>query len=73
MQLPSATDPHLSRPGRVQEECEQGRRGELRKPTYLRAEGARSQVAVGETVILLTPPSPSLLKHLIKGEGGAAE
>ena len=31
-------------------------------------------LAVGESsVILLTPPSPSLLKHLIKAEGGAAE
>ena len=33
----------------------------------------RWHLAVGETVILLTPPSPSLLKHLLKGEGGAAE
>ena len=33
----------------------------------------QSSVAVGETVILLTPPSPSLLKYLLKGEGGAAE
>jgi hypothetical protein len=27
----------------VRQECERGRSGELRKPTYLRAEGARSQ------------------------------
>jgi hypothetical protein len=27
----------------VLKECERGRSGELRKPTYLRAEGARSQ------------------------------
>ena len=27
------------------------------------------RLAVGETVILLTPPSPSLLKYLLKGEG----
>ena len=27
------------------------------------------RLAVGETFILLTPPSPSLLKHLLKGEG----
>ena len=26
-------------------------------------------VAIDETVILLIPPSPSLLKHLLKGEG----
>ena len=32
--------------------------------------GART-IAVGDsTVILLTPPSPSILKHLLKGEGG---
>ena len=30
-------------------------------------------LAVGETVILLHPRSSSLLKHLLKGEGGAAE
>ena len=29
--------------------------------------------AVGETVILLTPPVSSILKHLLKGEGGAEE
>ena len=30
--------------------------------------------AVGESsVILLTPPSPSVLKHRLKAEGGAAE
>ena len=34
---------------------------------------ARARVAIGETVISLTPPSPSPLKHLLKGEGGAAE
>ena len=33
----------------------------------------RCSLAVGETVIALTPPSPSLLKNLLKGEGGAAE
>ena len=32
-----------------------------------------ARLAVGETVILLAPPSPPLLKHLLKGEGGAAE
>ena len=31
------------------------------------------RLCVGETVILLTSPSPSILKHLLKGEGGAAE
>ena len=30
-------------------------------------------LAVGETVILLTYPPPSLLKRLLQGEGGAAE
>ena len=29
--------------------------------------------AVGQTVILLTPPSPSLLKHLLQVERIAAE
>ena len=33
---------------------------------------ASKSLAVGETVILLTPPSPSLLKHLLKGEEDAA-
>ena len=33
--------------------------------------GAASQVAVGETVILMAPPCLSLLKHLLKVEGGA--
>ena len=27
-------------------------------------------LVVGETVVLLTPPSPSLSKHLLKGVGG---
>ena len=30
-------------------------------------------LAVGESVILTTPPFPSPLKHLQKGEGGEAE
>ena len=30
-------------------------------------------LAVGETVILMTPPCLSLLKHLINVEGGAVE
>ena len=30
-------------------------------------------IAVGETVIFADIPSPSLLKHLLEGEGGAAE
>ena len=34
--------------------------------------GGRGAAAVGETVILLTL-SPSLLKHLLKVEGGGAE
>ena len=34
---------------------------------------SRVQLAVGETVTLMTPPFPSLLKHLLKIEGGAAE
>ena len=36
---------------------------------------ARSSLAVGETVILMTPPFISLLKHLlnVEGAGGAAE
>ena len=33
----------------------------------------RSRLAVGETVIFAGTPSPSILKHLLKGEGGAAE
>ena len=33
----------------------------------------RSSLAVGDTVILLTTPSASLLKHLLKVKGGAAE
>ena len=34
----------------------------------------RAKLAVGESsVILLTPPSPSLLNRLLKGEGGAAK
>ena len=32
-----------------------------------------SHLAVGETVIFLTPPLHPLLTHLLKGEGGAAE
>ena len=36
------------------------------------APGDRS-LAVGETVILLTLPSPSLLKHLLKGDGGVQQ
>ena len=32
-----------------------------------------SHLTVGETVILLTTPSPSASKHLLNGEGGAAE
>ena len=31
------------------------------------------RLAIDETVTLLTPPSSSLLKHLLKVEGGAAE
>ena len=33
----------------------------------------RGQVAGGETVILLSSPSPSILKHLLRVEGGAAK
>ena len=33
----------------------------------------RAPLAVGGTAISLTPPSRSLLKHLLQGEGGAAE
>ena len=32
-----------------------------------------AEIAVGETVIFLAPLSPSLLKRLLKGEGGPAE
>ena len=28
-----------------------------------------AMLAVAETVILLTPPSPSLLEHLLRGRG----
>ena len=42
---------------------------EFGRPGYLRL----AYLAVGETAILLTPPLPSLLKHLLKVEGGAAE
>ena len=38
-----------------------------------RGRGPIAHLAVGETVILLTSPSPSLLKHLLTGEGDAAE
>ena len=34
--------------------------------------GERPDLAVGETVILLTPPSRSLLKYLLKGERGCS-
>ena len=37
------------------------------------AADAAVAVAVGETVISLTPPCSSLLKRLLQGEGGAAE
>ena len=36
------------------------------------ASNAASSLAAGETVILMTPPLLSLLKHLIQVEGGAA-
>ena len=44
-------------------------------PSVLRQNraGHGAGLAVGETVILLIPPSPSILKHLLKGEDGAAE
>ena len=32
-----------------------------------------SRLAVGETFILMAPPSPSLLKHLVKGERGVQQ
>ena len=34
---------------------------------------SRARLAVDETVILMTPPCLSLLKHQIKVQGGAAE
>ena len=45
-----------------------------RRPVGVSADGnggwlGRARVAIGETVIVLTLPSPSLLKHLLKGEG----
>ena len=38
-----------------------------------RTASGQAPAAVGETVILLTPPVPPLLKRLLKGEGGAAQ
>ena len=34
---------------------------------------AAAALAVGETVTLMTPPFSSILKHLLKLEGGAAD
>ena len=46
----------------------------VRQVELARARGNQEPAcAVGEAVILLTPPSPPILRRLLKGEGGAAE
>lgn len=64
----------------VQSQCERGRNGELKKPTYLRASGARSQGNQREAIMYggffdfnrarpgkrgLVPPFPPLLERLV--------
>mmetsp|Transcript_16386 Transcript_16386/g.28018 ORF Transcript_16386/g.28018 Transcript_16386/m.28018 type:complete len:396 (-) Transcript_16386:137-1324(-) len=64
----------------VQTQCERGRRGELKKPTYLRASGARSQGNQREAIMYggffdfnrarpgkrgLVPPFPPILNKLV--------
>ena len=64
----------------VQTQCERGRRGELKKPTYLRASGARSQGNQREAIMYggffdfnrarpgkrgLVPPFPPILERLV--------
>ena len=52
-----------------------GRRWEKTRDssTGRRASRWPGNLAVGGTIILLTDPSPSILEHLLKGEGGASE
>lgn len=64
----------------VQTQCERGRNGELKKPTYLRASGARSQGNQRESIMYggffdfnlarpgkrgLVPPFPPILERLV--------
>jgi alkylated DNA repair dioxygenase AlkB len=64
----------------VQTQCERGRNGELKKPTYLRASGARSQGNQREAIMYggffdfnrarpgkrgLVPPFPPILERLV--------
>ena len=48
----------------VLKECERGRSGELRKPTYLRAEGSRSQGNRREAIMCVCPPLPTSLRFI---------
>ncbi len=64
----------------VEMQCERGRIGELKKPTYLRASGARSQGNQRESIMFggffdfnlarpgkrgLVPPFPSIIERLV--------
>ena len=65
----------------VQRQCERGRKGQLKKPTYLRASGARSQGNQREAIMYggffdfnrarpgkrgLVPPFPPILERLVE-------